>query len=64
MKVFIVFFKRFIDRKASVAKHLYGYDALSDELKMFSDGKWFGKTCEGTIKKVFIKKGNWSDRPP
>jgi len=26
------------DRKASVLKHLYGYDALSDELKMFSDG--------------------------
>jgi len=30
--------KRFIDLKASVTKHFYGYDALSDELKMFSDG--------------------------
>jgi len=30
--------KRFIDRKVSVAKHLYGCDAPSDEPKMFSDG--------------------------
>jgi len=56
--------KRFIDRKASVAKHLYGYDAPSDEPEMFSDGMEIDLAKrEGTIKKV-SKKGDLGDRSP
>jgi len=38
-------------------KHVYGYGAPSDELKIFINWNWFGKTCEETIKNVLTKKG-------